>query len=201
MTKYEHLAAGAPVRVERRIPTRAPTVEADFLVPALTGLLVGVLASILPALLFGLIWPGAFWPAFLGFGTVFGTVGVFWRVVVGDRSLWASESIESTGLPPSDGLQMPALPAPANVVLLNPYNGRETLEAERREREQSGFADFVTGCQFDTSARRWSGEPNYTRWRESLIASGWGHWRKEGEPRAGWELTAPAERVIEAMDL
>ena len=201
MTKYEHLAAGAPVRIRRTIPSRAPTVQSDVLVPALAGLLLGALAAILPALVLGALL-GHGWAAWLGFASVFCTGAILWRLGIIDESLWASESIESTtGLPPSDGLQMPALPAPGGVVLLNPYAGREQLEAERREEKQSGFADFVTGCQFDTSARRWSGEPNYTRWRESLIASGWGHWRKDGEPRAGWELTAPAERVIEAMDL
>jgi len=175
-------------------------VEADFAVSALTGLLAGLLGAIMPGVLFWLLW-GMFWLPFVCFASVFCLVGLFWRQLVTDRSLWATESIVSDRVEPDGGLQMPALPAPGNVVLLNPYNGRERLESERGKREQSGFADFVTGCQFDTSARRWSGEPNYTRWRESLIASGWGHWRKDGEPRAGWELTAPAERVIEAMDL
>jgi len=199
VTKYEHLAAGAPVRIRRTIPSRAPTVEADFAVPALTGLLVGLLGAVLPAVLFWLLW-GLFWIPYASFGSVFCLVGLSWRVLVGDKSLWASESIESTGLDPSGGLQMPALPERA-PVLLNPYAGRETLEAERREEKRSGFAAFVRACERDTTSRRWEtevGRTQYATWRDLLLSSGWASWRSDN-PRDGWELSADPDTIIGAL--
>jgi len=175
-------------------------VQADFLVPALTGLLVGILASVFPALLFDLLCPGAFWPAFLGVASVFGGLGVSWRVLVGDRSLWATESIVSDRVEPDGGLQMPALPE-RSPVLLNPYAGRETLEAERREEKRSGFAAFVRACERDTTSRRWEtevGRTQYATWRDLLLSSGWAEWRSDN-PRDGWELSADPETIIGAL--
>ena len=199
MTKYEHLAAGAPVRIRRTIPSRAPTVQSDVLVPALAGLLLGALAAILPALVLGALL-GHGWAAWLGFASVFCTGAILWRLGIIDESLWATESIESTTPEIPQGLDMPALPERA-PVLLNPYAGRETLEAERREEKRSGFAAFVRACERDTTSRRWEtevGRTQYATWRDLLLSSGWASWRSDN-PRDGWELSADPETIIGAL--
>ena len=130
-------------------------------------------------------------------------MGVLWRVLVGDKSLWASESIETTGLPPSDGLQMPALPAPANVVLLNPYAGKQALLADKRKAADAGFREFISECETDTRARTWEprvGRAQYTEWRRALRESGWAE-AVSTNPKDGWQLTAAAQTIIQAMDL
>ncbi len=202
--KYESAITGAPVRVRRRIPTRAPTVQADFVVPALSGLLLGALAAIVPALLLAALL-GAFWAAWLGFASVFCTVAILWRLGVIDRSLWATEEIETTATAPEvpAGLEMPALPAPQTPVLLNPYQGRATRDAERREETQSDFARFVEGCADDTTLRRWEpeiGRRQYQEWRDLLISAGWADWKNPANQRDGWSLSAPAATIIEALD-
>ena len=200
--KYESAISGAPVRIRRRIPTRAPTVQSDVLVPALSGLLLGALASILPAIILSAIL-GAFWAALAGFCSVFCTVGVLWRLHIIDASLWASETIEGIPPEPPAGLDMPALPAPQTPVLLSPYVGRERLEAEKRQDEQSDFARFVEGCADDTTLRHWEpiiGRGQYQRWRDLLIDSAWGQWKTDN-PRDGWILSAAPETIVEALDM
>jgi hypothetical protein len=199
--KYDASVTGAPVKIRRTIPARTPSIEADVGVPALTGLIIGLLAAIVPALLLSLLL-GHFLAAYLGYASVFSVLAILWRLGVIDRSLWATEDIESTTPAVPAGLEMPALPAPQTPVLLSPYAGRERLAAEKRQDEQSDFARFVEGCENDTTLRRWEpeiGRGQYQRYRDALIDSGWANWRTDNT-RDGWELSAAPATVCEALD-
>lgn len=192
--------AAVPVAGEvvarRRIPTRPQTIRSDFVVPALTGLYLGVWIGVVFGMVFYLL-TGYFWMPFGIFVATFTIIGFLWRIVGIDRTIWASEDVaRSPVFQEPSVLPMPAVRPP---VLLNPYTGRERAEHEQHDADAMAFAEFVRGCQFDTSARRWRGELNYAEWRERLIASGWASWRKPNEPRAGWVLNADAERIIEAL--
>jgi len=181
----------------RRIPTRQQNLQSDFAVPALVGFLLGIWGGLIVGLLAYMIFD-IFWLPFAIFALTFSLVGFIWRLQCTDATIWATEQVAR-----SQGQQEPykALPMPEvkPPVLLNPYTGRERAEAEQKNADQEAFEEFVRGCQYDTSARKWQGEPNYAKWRETLIASGWASWRKENEPRAGWKLNADSERIIEAL--
>ena len=193
---YRHTAPLAgPVTARRVIPTRPPSVGSDFATPALVGALIGLWSGVLAGLLFWLVFH-AFWIPCAIFALIFSLLGFIWRLSATDAAMLAIEEISRVGDAPEPAM----LPMPREPILLNPYSGQQERESIRREQGRELAANFIRGCQYDTSARRWSGEPNYTRWREALIASGWAHWRKEGEPRAGWKLSADPEQVIAAME-
>lgn len=204
--KFESAVAGAPTRVKRTIPARAPSLSADVAVPAVTGLIIGVLAGIVPAILLAAIMGGAFLAAWAGFASVFSVAAIVWRLPVTDASLWATERIETSAPTIPEGLEMPALPEPQErMVLLSPYAGRAALEADKRRDADSALADFIRECegQDNTTARHWEpkiGRAQYTTWRRQLFESGWAD-HKTGNERDGWELTAPAATICEALDL
>lgn len=81
------------------------------------------------------------------------------------------------------------------VVLLR----ARTPQAEQR----SDFADFVTGCQIDSSSRKWEGQigrGKYRQWRDTLISAGWATWVDPQEPKLGWRLTADTDTILAAID-
>ena len=199
--RYDTTAAGtSPATVRRTIPTRQRTLESDVFVPAMVGLALGVLAGILPAVICYMIF-GAWFVPWVCFASIFGAIGLFWRLQVGDREIAAIEEVTANQMP-AQSLEMPQLPAPQSPVLLNPYQGREVLAAEKRQEEQSDFARFVEGCAEDTTLRRWEpviGRGQYQRYRDLLIDAGWADWRTDNT-RDGWQLMAAPATICEALD-
>jgi hypothetical protein len=173
----------------RRIPTRAPSVASDFLVPALTGLYLGVSIGMLFGFIFWLA-SGYFWMPFGIFLSTFMAGAFVWRSCGLDRTVWATEDIRrAPGEPEPEPMAMPALPEPHAPILLNGYAGKERAEAERLTEDQERLAAFIRGCEFDTSALYWRNrEPRYAEYRNLLIGGGWALWRDKNNKRAGWEL-------------
>jgi len=72
----------------------------------------------------------------------------------------------------------------------------------KRERLKEEMADFIQGCEIDTSMRRWAphlGRDKYLMFRTVLMEAGHAEWCN-GDKRQGWELTAPANDIIASLN-
>jgi hypothetical protein len=91
---------------------------------------------------------------------------------------------------------------PPRFVAINPYAGRAALERDAAERDRTSLEQFIRGCAVDTSLRRWEpsiGRDCYQEYRDRLIDSGWAEWKRPGNERAGWVLTATPEATIAGL--
>lgn len=181
---------------ERETPARAADLRSDVLVPLCQAGISGLIA--------GALWAGGawllgadFWLVFVASAGIFG--GCAWFILLRDhrRGLWARERREARDLD-GDGV----VGEPSRPVLVNPYQGQRARDADKHATELAALADFLYGCEGDTSLRTWEpriGRDQYTAWRDALVSSGWASWRQPGNERAGWELSAPADEVVAAI--
>ena len=200
MKRYDQATStpGAVVSY-RRIPTRAPTFQADFVVPALTGLFVGLFGGLFMALLFWLVF-SYFWMPFAIFATTFVLGGFAARVWLNQGDISATEEIERMpGEPDAPRLEMPALPALREPILLNADVGRDQAKKEERNADRLAFEQFVQDCVYDTTVRRWKGEPMYARWRDILIAGNKARWRNDNNHNEGWVLNGDPDDIIATL--
>lgn len=179
-------------------PTRAQTVQADVLVPLawsfVAGILLGGAAGIIAA---WLDWEQPAKAALIVGGVTM--LGAFFTMSADvHRSWWANKT--STATP----IEMPTPAQPKTRVVDRPV----LLNARRAQAEEAtdiSMAEFVRGCDVGGTAEdRWLrviGERQYDRWRDALIGAGWAEWNnKNGTHNNGWRLTAPASKIVEAMD-
>jgi hypothetical protein len=187
-------------QLERKRPTRAPTVGGDVGVPFLqacvTGGLLGVVLAIgarawgyagnvaMLALVIGIVIAALAWLALLGQHRA-----LLWTI-----ETWASIDIDQDGHKgkPEE-----------RVIILD--GGKLKAEAVReaaaldRASFVSDFARFVKGLAIKgTALRAWQstiGRDKYQEYRDLLLAHGLARWKND-DPRQGWELVATPESIL-----
>lgn len=193
-------ALGVSNRATRSVPVFAPTIAANVGVVVLQSMAVacasfGVFAGIYA---FGVTGHAA-WMLLTVWAASFG-LAFAWRARVIEDGQVAVETIETPAQvqPGVSMLDMPALPEPPNIVLLNPNKGQALLAAETRTVDRERWEMFIRGCAVDTSSRRWRKLKEYEEWKADLLASAWARRIGEG-PTAPWRLTASPEEIIAAL--
>jgi len=180
--------------VERRIPTREPSLQSDVGVPILSAVFVGIIGGAFLGAVVWMLFDVWVWKLVVVAGLGACLIVYFWRANMAEESTWADESIE-TPRP-----ELPELPKPPSMpVLLNSYQGRERLAADTKRVNKVEFEWFISECENDTSMRRFEKEisrDQYRRYRQSLMTQGWARWKNPQIPRLGWELTASAREII-----
>jgi len=76
--------------------------------------------------------------------------------------------------------------------------GQPSPVEDKKERVREELANFVRGCEVDTSMRRWEpllGRERYLLFRQALLETGHAAWVSD-DRRQGWALTAPAEEIV-----
>jgi hypothetical protein len=196
---YEQgLASPASYSVSRETPARPATWESDVLVPVGQSFFLALILSLAGAALAGGLasaneaspwrWAG------LAFVSVFLIVwALSYYVILRDQraTLWTIETRIGRDL---DGDGMTGRPD-GHVILVNPPPKEDPGARLRRQ-----FAEFVHGCETDTSARRWEpqiGREKYQQWRDALIRMRYATWDNPENPRQGWHLTSPADEIVQ----
>lgn len=89
-------------------------------------------------------------------------------------------------------------PPEAQIALLN-ANLKGSVSALDQLKDE--FSQFVRGCQYDTSVRRWERtlpRHKYTAFRNLLLEGGWAAW-EGNDRRSGWKLIASPEEILKSL--
>lgn len=181
-------------------PARTPSLESDVAVPMLQAVFSAIVGAGLGA---ALAWAAhgdaGLWAVIVGTIVLAGS----WLQRLGVMSdLLHSTTTEALTDEPDPDPPQGQLVHPAHILSISPYQGRANQRSDARAELRDTFAEFVRGCERDTSARYWQARisrEKYQEWRDLLIGSGWAAWRIDGNPRAGWRLTCDPDQVIAAI--
>ena len=188
---------------EKRTLQREPSVEADFVLPALQAFGVAsslLILSALAALAFDWTWHV---PA-VAFGLALAFMLIA-RLRHMDSLLWATETI--TGFDVNgDG----KVGKPTAFTLANPAQARQAAARDVDETEQAAaraeLIAFVARCyQMGTGERshgvRASGSDreSYCRMRDTLLQLGVARWKHDGRPRAGWVMQVSHAKAMQII--
>ena len=189
---------GAPGVVEIQQPSRAPTIESDFSVPALQALVTGVIGGSAVTSAICLLWHTALFPCWPATMALAAGAGWIWRMAESANTLYRTEQM------------LVDAPAPVPFTPSIPLLGRpdEAVNATiairddvRRLANQERLIDFVRRCKtVGTSESAQGIRPNdraqYLADRDTLMRLGLATWRGPNH-LAGWELTvAPAQAFV-----
>jgi hypothetical protein len=190
---------GAPGIVEIQQPSRAPTIESDFSVPALQAILTGVVVGTAAAAVITLLWHTSLWPVWPAAVAIVSGGGWLWRMSATSDTLFRTESLAIDQAPAA-----PPAPRPG-LLLANPVECASSAAVAERTQHEAARRDavvaFVRRC-----AVRGCGESShnvtpgtraaYLSNRDLLFSLGLARWRSANH-KAGWELScAPSDAVV-----
>jgi len=202
VTRWRRYGAGDSVGgmaggYEVQRPVRPPTWESDVAVPlgqsVVTGFVLGSAATVVA----WYVWDLPVWPAW-GVVVAVAVGGAWlWRMGAAGATLYVVERVLGADLDGDGEIGAPE----AHIVTLRANGAGAPEDPEVRLRGE--FVTFVRGCAAagDTSLRRWEeagmGRQRYEEFRDRLMGGGFARWKDPENRRQGWEITAPADVIIE----
>jgi len=194
--------SGPGWELERRIPHRTPSLEADFFVPALQAGMTAFAAGMGAGLMaWALAWSWRV-PVFV-MGAVF-VGGWLWRLRIVDGLLWTVESIIRRDVTGDGQVGAPTpqhaftLANPAQARSAATQEARQTADSERRA-ELIAFLDrcLLVGCSESKHGIKASGpeRDRFLQNRETLMQLGIAAWKNPEKPKAGWGVVVSHERA------
>lgn len=190
--------------VERRTPTRTPSLEADVKVP----LAQTAISALVAFVVMGLLAWVAGWSWRVPVVAAALVMGYVWlsRLRLVDALLWRIETASGRDVNRDGRIGKPV----SGPVLVNPSAARERVAklhtaraSEERRHDLLVFAGrcHSVGCSESAHGVRASG-PDRRRFcerRDALMALGLARWKVAGRPNAGWELTTDAETTARTI--
>lgn len=189
---------------EVRRPARAPSLEADVIVPGVQAAFTAIAAAICAGLLawaFGWSWRVV--------AVMFGaTLAVSWlaRMRVADSLLWEVERLTGRDVN-HDG----EIGQPHGAVLVNAWEARQEAalvraddDAQSERQELTAFLHrcFVAGCSeraHGVKAGSGATRDAYCEHRDVLLSLGIAAWRNPAKPNAGWRLVVSHQRAVDLL--
>lgn len=207
MAEYPQVASAPPLAATPSTnwtPTRAPSLEADVLVPLLQATVSALVLTLAATML---VWGMEWLPPWPFAGICFAlTLAAAWLIAIADwqGTLWRIEERSGINL---DG--DPHIGKPPPVRLLEVYSAppsqpmpADPATAETRRR----LCEFVRGCWLDgkpnTALRAWDksiGRAQWEEWRGLLLRLGYAVEDKSGTRNSPWRLRQDATTTIRQM--
>lgn len=192
-------------QIETRTALRTPNREADLIVPAgqaavlALAVLVGGGALALALGLDGRLVLAAFGLALIG--------GWLWRLRVADGLLWAVETATGLDLDHNGAVGNPS----RAYAVMQPAAARAAVARETRQAAQSAervallaFVDrcYISGCGEHAHGVRATGpdRAQYVAKRDVLMSLGVARWKKDGNPKAGWQMCVSRQRARQIVE-
>jgi len=190
--------AAEPFMVESRVPVGESRLTTHVIVPAAIALITMILVAVDV-----MLWQ---WEPLAG---VVGAVGLLvwaWRIVLGDRLLWKSETVSGRDLDGDGVIGRPEHP----FVLTNRDESRRKADALAaqvwRESRAAELIRFAAACAASGTSEAAQGVGSkaqraaYIERRDALFDLGLATWKNPAVPNSAWVLKLSPEQTAEFIE-